>query len=168
MNKCVFLDRDGVLNRERGDYTYEVEDFDLLPGVVDALKRLKDRGYLLIVITNQAGISKGRYDRFQMEACHLYLQKSCDDCIDAIYYCPYHPTISSSISRKPDTLMFEKAIAKFSIDPTQSWMIGDKERDIIPANKFGINTVLIEENTSSTIADYTSKSLHKAVLDIIL
>lgn len=168
MNKCIFLDRDGVLNRERGDYTYKIEDFELISGVEEALRQLKKNKFILIVITNQAGISRGRYNRQQMEACHEYLQDSCGGIIDAIYYCPYHPSITSSIARKPDTLMFEKAIAKFNIDVSQSWMVGDKERDIIPANKLGIKTVLIDEKEPETIADSISKSLIKAVQDIIL
>ena len=61
--KCVFLDRDGVLNRERGDYTYKLEDFEVLPGVPEALALLKENGFLLIVVTNQAGVAKGLYQR---------------------------------------------------------------------------------------------------------
>lgn len=167
MNKCVFLDRDGVLNKERGDYTYNIDDFEVLPKVSNALKILKENNFLLIVITNQAGISRGIYSREQMNACHQLLQSSCDNLIDAIYYCPYHPTISASIARKPDTLMFEKAITKFDIDPTQSWMIGDKERDMIPAASLGINTVLIDESTQETKADFVSSSLYKAVKSVI-
>jgi D-glycero-D-manno-heptose 1,7-bisphosphate phosphatase len=61
--KCVFLDRDGVLNRERGDYTYTLEDFEVLPGVPEALALLKQNGYMLIVVTNQGGIAKGLYTK---------------------------------------------------------------------------------------------------------
>lgn len=168
MNKCIFLDRDGVLNRERGDYTYKKEDFELIQGVVEAVKKIKENGFIIIVITNQAGISRGRYDRQDMEACHEYLQKECGGIFDAIYYCPYHPSITTSIARKPDTLMFEKAIAKFNVDVNKSWMVGDKERDIIPANKLGIKTVLIDDKEPETIADFTSISLYKAVQDVIL
>ncbi|MDX5437853.1 MAG: HAD-IIIA family hydrolase, partial [Pontibacter sp.] len=73
MQKCVFLDRDGVLNRERGDYTYSLEHFEVLPHVPEALKMLKENGYLLIVVTNQAGVAKGLYQKSDVLACHQKL-----------------------------------------------------------------------------------------------
>ncbi|HPI79415.1 MAG TPA: HAD-IIIA family hydrolase, partial [Cyclobacteriaceae bacterium] len=76
-NKCVFLDRDGVLNEDRPDYSYHLEHFRVLPGVPLALRQLKNAGYLLIVVTNQSGISKGVYTQQDMEACHDYLQQVC-------------------------------------------------------------------------------------------
>jgi len=153
-NKCVFLDRDGVLNRERGGYTFLLEDFEILPGVVDGLKRLKDAGYLLVMVTNQSGISKGVYTREQMHACHDKLQYACGHMIDHIYYSPYQPVISEGLTRKPDSLMFEKAMAKFDIDPLTSWMIGDKDRDLIPAKKFNMSTVLLSGEFRSDYADF--------------
>src|SRR5688572_17454743 len=127
---CVFLDRDGVLNAERGDYTYRTEDFEIINGVPEALNLLKENGYLLIVITNQAGIAKGLYTKEQVFACHDKLQHACGNIIDALYFAPLHPTVSESLSRKPDSLMLEKAIAKFNIDPEKSWLVGDKKRDL--------------------------------------
>ena len=161
MNKCVFLDRDGVLNVERGKYTYKVEDFKIIDGVVEALKTLKKKGYLIIVITNQAGISRGLYSREQMNACHHILQNECENLIDDIYYSPYHPTVTESISRKPDSLMFEKAIAKYDINCEVSWMVGDKERDLIPAKKLGIATILVG-NEASHFADHNALNLINA------
>ncbi len=163
MNKpaAIFLDRDGVINRERGDYTYKIGDFELLPGVTEAIKLMHEAGFKIIVITNQAGIAKGIYTVDEMKACHEKMQQSCNHLIDAIYYAPGHPSFSESLLRKPDSLMFEKAIAKYSIDPANSWMIGDKERDLIPARKLGINTILIGDN-SSAYADYISDDLFTA------
>src|SRR4051812_6709768 len=120
---CVFLDRDGVLNAERGEYTFRTEDFEILPGVPEALKLLKESGFLLIVITNQAGIAKGLYTKENVFACHEKLQKACGNLIDALYFAPLHPSVSESLSRKPDSLMLEKAIAKFNIDPENSWLV---------------------------------------------
>lgn len=162
-NKCVFLDRDGVLNRERGDYTYKLEDFEIIAGVPKAIKLLKEEGFLVIVITNQAGIAKGIYSRNQMQQCHDHLIKCCHNLIDAIYYCPHHPSFSASIARKPDSLMFEKAIAKFNIDPAQSWMVGDKERDLVPAKKLGIQAIGIGDAPIAG-ADLMAKNLLEAVL----
>ncbi len=140
MSKAIFLDRDGVINQERGDYTYKLEDFKIIDGTRQALKKLKNCGYLLIVITNQSGISQGIYSREEMNLCHQFMNKSIGNLLDAIYYSPYHPKISESLSRKPDSIMFEKAISRFNIDPSNSWMIGDSERDLIPAVKLGVKT----------------------------
>lgn len=141
--KCIFLDRDGVLNRERGDYTYALEDFEVLPGVPEALGLLKKNGYLLIVVTNQGGVAKGLYKKTDVLACHRKLQDSCNSLIDAHYMAPGHPNFSASLSRKPDSLMLEKAIAKYNIDPAQSWMVGDSLRDLEAAEKVGVKGILV-------------------------
>ncbi|OKL39769.1 D,D-heptose 1,7-bisphosphate phosphatase [Pontibacter flavimaris] len=141
--KCVFLDRDGVLNRERGDYTYALEDFEVLPRVPEALRLLKKNGYLLIVVTNQGGVAKGLYKKSDVLACHRKLQDACDSLIDAHYMAPGHPSSSASLSRKPDSLMLEKAIAKYNIDPAQSWMVGDSLRDLEAAEKVGVKGILV-------------------------
>jgi D-glycero-D-manno-heptose 1,7-bisphosphate phosphatase len=166
-NKCIFLDRDGVLNLDRNTYTYRIEDFVILPGVAKALTQLKETGFLLIVITNQAGIAKGLYTPKDMQKCHDYLQANIDHRIDAFYYSPYHPTVTESLSRKPDSLMFEKAITRFHISAADSWMIGDQERDIIPAKKLGIRTLRIIEKEEPTAADLTAKNLTEAAHKIL-
>ncbi len=167
--KCIFLDRDGVINEERGDYTYHIEDFRLIPGVTDAIKMLKAAGYLLIVITNQAGISKGIYTREQMQACHKKLHKATENSIGHIYYCPYHNIITNSLCRKPDTLMIEKAQARFNIDLSRSWLVGDAERDIECGLKMGLKTIRVnEEPVSDTFAHYQATDLLDAVKHYIL
>ena len=153
MNKCVFLDRDGVINKDYVDYVYSAEKLEILAGVPDALKRLKEAGYLLVVVTNQSGIAKGIYTREQMHETHRLIQEACGNLIDQFYFAPWHPNIHESLTRKPGSLMFEKAIAKFDVDTKKSWMIGDKETDLIPAKKFGIKTIQVDNN-DSTIADY--------------
>lgn len=168
MNKCIFLDRDGVLNVERGDYTYLPEDFIVPPGVPEAIQKIKDAGYLAIVITNQAGITRGVYTREQMQACHEMLMQKTGRLIDKIYYSPYHPTFSESLTRKPDTLMIEKAIAKYAIDPSQSWLIGDRSRDIECGQKMGLKTVWIVDNKPLTIEPtFFAKNLLEAVERIL-
>lgn len=168
MNKCVFLDRDGVINIDCVDYTYKVEDFKIIDGVREALKILKENGFLLIVITNQSGIIKGIYSHEDVKKCHRYLQDETNHRIDAFYYSPYHEKYTASLSRKPGTLMFERAIAKFDIDPASSWMIGDKERDLQPARQLGIKTILLpEDGKPSPSADFIYKNLLKATKGII-
>jgi len=143
MNTCVFLDRDGVINKDNPNYTFRVEEFIILHGVIDALRQLKQNGYLLVVVTNQSGIAQRFYTRQQMEECHQYFQKQSGNLIDRFYFSPDHPSVTASLSRKPSTLMFEKAISKFNIDIKKSWMVGDRGRDIIPARVMGIKTIQI-------------------------
>lgn len=150
MNKCVFLDRDGVINKDNPDYIYKVDEFEILPGVIEGFKELKANGYLLIVITNQSGITKGIYSTEDMNACHDYFQEVSGHLIEKFYYSPYHPFFTESLTRKPESLMFEKAIAKFNIDVTKSWMLGDKERDLEPAEKLGIKGLLINSHISGS------------------
>lgn len=145
MNKCVFLDRDGVLNQERGEYTFDVEDFVIIKGVKSSLEKLKKSGFLLIVITNQGGIAKGLYTKEHVLNCHIFLQEQCNNLLDALYYSPYHPVFTQSISRKPDTLMLERAIAKYDIDISSSWMVGDSDRDILAAEKLGIKGLRVKK-----------------------
>lgn len=161
MQKAVFLDRDGIINEERGDYVWELGDFIIVDGIIEVLREMKSRGFLLIVVTNQAGIAKGIYTREQMHALHDYFQEKSGGLIDHFYFAPGHPSVSESLMRKPDSLMWEKAMAKFNIDPKQSWMVGDKERDLVPAKKLGIRTirVFIEgyyEPGEPTIADFST------------
>lgn len=167
MNKCVFLDRDGVINEERGTYTHTVEDFKIIPGVPEALQKLHDSGYLLVVVTNQAGITRGLFTREDMEACHNYMMEKTGQLIDKIYYASYYPDFSSSLLRKPDSLMFEKAMAKFDIDPEASWMVGNSERDLLPAIKLGIRTIFIGENPPEIKIDFKVKDLPEATQKII-
>lgn len=163
MNKCVFLDRDGVLNKDNPNYTYTIEAFEILPGVLEAVRLLKAAGFRLIVVTNQSGISLGIYTEEQMEACHQYFQQMSGNAIDHFYFCPDHPSVKESLERKPGTLMFEKAITRFSIDVTASWMVGDRGRDIIPARKLGIKTIQIgDEIEPENKADYMVESLLEA------
>lgn len=165
--KAVFLDRDGVINRERGDYTYTLNDFEILPGVKRALEILKREEYLTIIITNQAGIAKGIYDEEQMHTCHQFMIESLPALIDDIYFSPYHEKYSLSLSRKPDSLMFERAIAKYKVDTTKSWMVGDKERDLIPAKKMGLQTIIVGPS-SSDYADFAEVDLLDSVKNVIV
>lgn len=160
--KCVFLDRDGVLNRDYVDYVYSLDKLEILPGVGEAISSLKRAGYMIIVITNQSGIAKGIYTAADMQTVHDAMQEAFDHQIDDFYYAPWHPSVSESLTRKPDSLMFEKAIAKYKIDTKLSWMVGDKERDLIPAKKLGIKTIQVD-NDDSRMADYRVKSLPDAL-----
>lgn len=164
MNKCIFLDRDGVLNEDRVDYVYRTEDMIIPNGVAEGLRLLKDAGYLLIVITNQAGIAKGLYTRDDVMKCHTYLQQYCGEVIDDIYYCPHHPDYTSrSLARKPDSLLLEKAIAKYNIDVKRSWMFGDALRDMQAGKRVGVRTIHIsQEDIQPPLGDGHASNLLEA------
>lgn len=167
MNKCVFLDRDGVLNREIGRHVCELDEFEILPFVPEGLLALKSAGYKLVVVTNQSGIARGYYQEDFVYECHSVLQRAAGEVIDALYFAPGLDKVSKTLSRKPDSLMFEKAMAKFKIDPQHSWMIGDKERDLIPARKLGISTIHL---TGDTAWEHASEVVNdfKAAVELIL
>ncbi len=164
-NKCIFLDRDGVLNEDRTDYVYRVEDIIIPAGVAEGLRQLKNAGYLLIVITNQAGIAKGLYSRADVMKCFDYLQQQCGNVLDDIYFCPHHPAYTSnSLLRKPESLMLEKAMAKHNINPATSWMIGDRPRDIEAGQRVGVRTVHITNDNADQppVADGRAADLLQA------
>ena len=164
MSKCIFLDRVGVLNEEIGDYVFKKEEFKIVAGVPEALRQLKAAGYLLIVITNQSGIAKGLYSRNDVLDCHEILQNKCDYLIDDIYFCPHHEDFdTASLLKKPDSLMIEKAMAKYNIDATKSWMIGDQPRDIEAGQKAGLRTIFISQNKKEASASVNTSSLLNAV-----
>ena len=146
MNKAVFLDRDGVINFERG-YTHTLEDFVILPDLIEVLQILKQKGYLLIVISNQSGIAKGLYLQSETEILHTYLKdelRKNNVALDEIYYCAHHPDVGRCICRKPESLFVEKALARFNIDASKSYFIGDKERDTEAGEKVGVKGILIK------------------------
>lgn len=148
-NKAVFLDRDGVLNQELGDYIKRFEDFKILPHVIEGLKILKDAGYLLVVITNQGGLAKKEYGLSDLNQMHAFmvseLAKHEIEFAD-IYYCPHHPITGNCLCRKPGSLLVEKALSKHDIDPLKSFFIGDKERDIVCGEEVGVTGFLIDPN----------------------
>lgn len=143
MNQAVFLDRDGVLNEEMGDYVWTPARFRICPGVPESLARLKAAGYYLVVVTNQAGIAKGLYTRAEVLDCHAILQQVCGYQLDALYFSENHPSVSESIFRKPDSGMLEKAVARFHLDPARCWLVGDRARDMEAAARLGVHGILV-------------------------
>jgi D-glycero-D-manno-heptose 1,7-bisphosphate phosphatase len=167
-NKCIFLDRDGVLNVDRVDYVYRMEEFIIPPGVGEALRALKDAGYLLIVITNQSGIAKGIYQREDVYLIHNAIQEGTGVELDDIYFCPYHEKFDShSLTRKPGSLMIEKAAAKYEVDMDASWMVGDHERDITAGTRAGLRTIRLAPSGTETKATHLVDDL-LAASNIIL
>ncbi len=155
MNKALFLDRDGVLIKERGDYNFLDEHFILNENIIPLLQLAQKKNYLLIVITNQGGIAKGLYDHKHVKKMHGHiseaLKKHKIEILD-YFYCPHHSTIEKCLCRKPNSLMLEKATAIHNIDRSKSIMIGDRITDKQAAEKIGIRGVEFKANTCPEIS----------------
>jgi len=141
MNKAIFLDRDGVINKEV-NYLYKIEDFEFIDGVFEALKYFQSLGYILIVVTNQSGIGRGYYDRDDFLILNSWMLSTLEEhgiFIKKVYYCPTAPKgkdmresedRGEDDCRKPSPNMLLKAKKEFDINVENSIMIGDKEIDI--------------------------------------
>ena len=136
MNKAFFLDRDGVINEEIG-YLHEVDKTVVLDKVASAVKMIHDRGFLVIAVTNQAGVAKGYYPELDILPVHAAIQRQLlssggmDSLIDGWYFCPHHPEFTGECAcRKPQPGMLKKAAADFDIDLASSFMIGDRMSDL--------------------------------------
>lgn len=145
--KAAFLDRDGVLNIDH-DYVHRIQDLEIVPGAPQAVLRLNQAGYLVIIVTNQSGIGRGYYDEAAMHAVHAHLNAAFAEAgahIDAFYYCPYHPEAVADRfrhpdhpDRKPNPGMILRGMADWSVDPVGSFLIGDKPSDLAAAAAAGI------------------------------
>lgn len=147
----VFLDRDGVVNIERGEYTYRKEDFELVPDILNAALVFHNVGYSVIIISNQGGISKGIYTKEDVLALdniirNSFVQKGID-ILDS-FYCPHHSDNENCLCRKPKSLLLERAIAKHNVDIKRSFFIGDSERDKIAGERLGIKSLKVLANSS--------------------
>ncbi len=150
MNKALFLDRDGVINVEK-DYLYKIEDFEFIDGIFELCRHYKELGYLIFVVTNQSGISRGYYSEEDFNKLSSWMSKEFlkhSIKIEKVYHCPHHPNISGECScRKPKPGMLLQATNEFDIDLEESLIIGDKERDIEAGLNAGLKkTYLFNES----------------------
>ncbi len=145
MKRAIFLDRDGVINVDRG-YVSTIEAFEFVPHLFETLRHFQALGYLLIIVTNQSGIGRGYYTLEDFKKLSAWMLERLEEEgieIDALYHCPHDPD-SGCGCRKPAPGMILEAIDTFGIDPQRSWMIGDKQSDIGAAKNAGIErTILI-------------------------
>lgn len=145
---AVFLDRDGTINVEK-EYLHRIADWEWIPGAIEAIRRINDMGYLVVVVTNQAGVARGYYDEAQIHALHAAVDGLLDKAharIDAYYYCPHHPEfgdVRACECRKPGAGMLMAAQCDFDIDLGNSYLIGDKALDIQAAQKAGVTPILV-------------------------
>lgn len=146
--KAVFLDRDGVINKERSDYVKTVEELVILD-VTNSIKKLKDNGFLVVVISNQSAINRGLTTHQNVEQIHATIQdylKKHGTQIDAFYYCPHRPDENCNC-RKPKPGLFNKATNDLQIDLGSSWMIGDRDSDIEAAKAIGCKSIKISSDS---------------------
>jgi D-glycero-D-manno-heptose 1,7-bisphosphate phosphatase len=139
--KALFLDRDGVINIDK-HHIFRKEDFEFSKGIFDLCKEYSCAGFLIIVLTNQAGIAKGYYseaDFLQLTAWMIEEFLGYGITISKVYYCPHHPDITGPCDcRKPNPGMLIKAVKEFDLDITECVLIGDKESDIEAGRRAGI------------------------------
>lgn len=153
--KAIFLDRDGTINKYVG-FLRKIDEFELLPGVEEAIKKINESGYLAIVVTNQPVIARGEVTLEELNEIHKKLETELGyegAYIDGLYYCPHHPHKGyegeipelkiDCECRKPKPGMLLKAAEDFNIDLSQSWMIGDGENDVKAGKAAGCKTALI-------------------------
>jgi len=173
MNKAVFLDRDGTLNIDYG-YVHKIDDFHFIEGSIEALKKLKEMGYLLVLVTNQSGIARGYFSEQEFLQLTEWMDWSLADRgvdLDGIYYCPHHSEAKLAEfkqdcdCRKPKSGMLLQAIEELNIDPARSIMIGDKIEDLLAGQgaKIGTN-ILVRTGKEVTAkgedeADYVLDSI---------
>lgn len=145
--KALFLDRDGVVNVDKS-YVYRWEDFEFIPEIFDIIKMAHDRGYLVIVLTNQSGIARGMYQEADVLKLHKKINEELDKqnlLIDDFFFCPDF----SEKYRKPAPGMMIDAVSRYEIDLNQSIMVGDKPSDLIDLSEHGqfeLKTFLIQGN----------------------
>ena len=178
MNKAVFLDRDGTIIEDVG-YISSPSQINFIPGSIEAIKKLNEAGYKVVVITNQAGVARGITTEVMVQTVDKVLHRkilSGGAHLDGIYYCPHHPEHGvypykqNCECRKPHTGLIKKATKDHQIDLSQSFMIGDKTSDVEAGKKAGVKTVFVltghgakEVDELTQKPDYIAQNLAEAV-----
>ena len=170
LSPAVFVDRDGTI-MENCDYCSDPKDVKIFPGVPDALRRLKSKGFKLVIVTNQSGIGRGLITVEQYRAVEAeVLRQLGAGLIDATYFCPDVPGQHSSC-RKPAPGMIVEATRQHQIDLTRSFLIGDKEIDVECGRNAGVRTIRVktgpEREMAGSLADWITKDV-PAAAEIIL
>jgi D-glycero-D-manno-heptose 1,7-bisphosphate phosphatase len=173
---AAYLDRDGTIIRDT-EYLRDPGQVELLPGAANAIRRLNEAGWPVIVVTNQSGIARGLlteqdYERVRMRVDKLIAAEGAK--IDASYHCPHLPEISGPCDcRKPGIKLYSDAASEHGLDPARSWYVGDRLRDVTPGDHFGGQSVMLlvdstpDADRVAAASRRTASSLAEAV-DIIL
>ena len=177
--RAVFLDRDGTINKYVG-FLRNIDEFELLDGVAEAIKKINASGYLAIVVTNQPVIARGEVSFEELQEIHNKMETLLGEqgaYVDAIYFCPHHPHKGYAGERpelkidcecrKPKPGMLIQAAKDFNIDLKNSWMIGDGENDILAGKNAGCHTALIQSEQKEYGQEVSVTSLDAFVNDFI-
>ena len=176
---AIFLDRDGTLNEGVG-YVNHPSRFRLFPWTVEAIRAIRDEGYLAVLITNQSGIGRGYFSEEMLLSIHADLKRlleSAGTALDGIYYCPHRPDEGCEC-RKPKPLMLRRAEGELGCDLSRSWIIGDNRSDLEAGWSVGARAALVRTGDGEGNLSHQAKSwprppdliapnVHRAVCDIL-
>ena len=175
--KVIFLDRDGVINRDPGfgGYVTSWKCFEFLPGSLKALKKLNQAGYRVIVISNQAGVSKGLYTREDLDELTQNMRKEVEAAggrLEAVHYC-LHQDSDHCDCRKPKTGMFNRATEALAVNFSETFFVGDNRRDVLAAKAIEAKSIFVLSGNTKlenldVKPDYIAKDLLNAVDKIVL
>lgn len=175
--KAVFLDRDGVINKEV-DHLVDVKKIRIIPNTARALQKIHKKGYLAIVVGNQSVVAYGMASEEKVEAINDEIARRLGrsgGVIDAWYYCPHHPSgvvpryAIRCLCRKPGTGMIRRAAKEFNIDLGESFLVGDKTSDILAGKRAGLKTILVRTGYAGAdkqyvaVSDFIARNLFQAV-----
>ena len=161
--RALFIDRDGVINEDIA-YLHRRKDVIILPRVAEALKRLKTKGFLLIVVTNQPSVAKGFIAEEEVNELNKFIASKSGSYIDQFYFCPHHPNADLEayrkvcVCRKPAPGMLLKASKDYPIDLKNSWLIGDMGSDIAAGRSAGCRTIMIKSPKNGKMIESGSDS----------
>ena len=177
MNKAVFLDRDGTINIDK-KFVHKIEDFEFEPGAIEALKKLSQSNYKLILITSQSGIGRGYFEESDYEKFTQHMLSELEKhgvTFDGKYHCPHHPTEgvgeykTECECRKPKPGMILKACKEHNIDPKESFMIGDKWVDVKMGQNAGCRPILVMTGKAGSDTEFKTGNaiIRKNLLDAV-
>ena len=173
---AVFLDRDGVLAKEKS-YVLSVNELEIFPYTAECIRQIHKKGYYAVVITNQSGIARGLFTEAELAEMNDRLMKETG--VDAVYYCPHHPEgkvkeyRKECSCRKPEMGLLKAAAKDLDIDMSKSWMVGDRAGDILAGEKAGVKTILLESGyglrglEKEVTPDYTLNDL-RDVMEVLI
>lgn len=159
MNKAIFLDRDGVINKEKKNYVKTIDDLEIFENIPYCIQQLKKNNFIVIVITNQSAINRGLTDIQKLNEIHEAIQNHLEKFntkIDAFYFCPHRPD-ENCLCRKPKPELIIKASNDYDIDLQSSWMIGDNDSDVLAGQNAGCRSIKID---NSNLPDVIKKILN--------
>jgi D-glycero-D-manno-heptose 1,7-bisphosphate phosphatase len=173
--RAVFLDRDGTINEEK-DYLYRIEDFEFIPGASEAIRRLKEAGFLVIVVTNQSGVARGYYTLEEVAILHCHMQRVLETvgaAVDGIYVCPHHPAEGvgeyrrECDCRKGRPGMLLRSAREHGIDLSRSYMIGDKIADVEAGEAAGCLPLMVLTGYGKTESAKISSDRVRRFADLV-